>query len=97
MNTPAFWIAVIIATDLLFGIGYALASDGKTAFPKPTASDMATNWFSSAMALPIRGLFVWLVWNHVVVHEFSVPTIGYLSATFIAWAAHAATAKTSRD
>jgi hypothetical protein len=77
---------VIIAVPMFFGL-LAAAMDYE-----PTKSSTATLLMTQATMYPLRGWALWLVWNHVVVREFPLDRLSFLSAFFIAWGINFVTA-----
>lgn len=85
MLTPTNFIVFFLVLGLLAAI-YHLAKDEDATKDKRTHGDKAAHALAGIIVAFLNALIVWLVWNHIVVKEFAVPTISYVSAYFMAWA-----------
>lgn len=85
MLNPVTFI-VLFSIGSLLAFTYHLAKDEKPTKDSRNHGDKAVHALAGLMLMFTNALIVWLVWNHVVVSEFAVPTISYVSAYFIAWA-----------
>ena len=95
MLTPTNIMWFFLAEGIILFLAYILFGDQRNVSKDMrTAGDKAVEALGNALGYFYSGWIFWLVWNHIVVKEFSLPTISYISAFFIAFAIHAVTKHT---